>query len=460
MRDVFEIWEEIKSKLKLEVEESVYEDYFAGITKIYKEQNNNIYLIVENAFYKKRIQSQYLDRMNALLSEYYEIPHRFYLITKDEVVKEEENKSAALKIDDFKNLGGYGLNPNFTFSNFIVGSSNSVAFSYAMRVANNPQGALNPIYIFGGVGLGKTHLMQAIGNYIVEHNPSSKVLYIGTQDFVLEYSKATQMRSFDEFSKKFEGIDALLVDDIQFLEVKTGCQLEFFKIFERLMHENKLIVITSDRPAKDLVNIMARLTSRFSGGQLLDITKPEKDLRVQILKSKVAQELPNPEVIPDDVLEYIATVCDNNVRQLEGCLNRVIFNCAALELEYTVENARESLKNIVDFSNTAGSATASNEEIKKLLSVISTYFRITETELLSNTRKKPVVYARQFCWYLLKTKYDLTYQKIGSLFGGKDHSTVMHGCTQMEEYVKSDPMTKKNVENVLRKMGKDPNAIQ
>ena len=457
--DATEVWSKIKERLKNTLDDYIYEDYFANVNEIYKEQNNNIYLVVENPFYKKRIQNEYLDRMNNMLQDYYPTIKRFYLITKDEMIQEEENKKAALNTEVFSRKNNSGLNPDYTFSNFVVGNSNRFAHRYAVLVADQRTNIANPIYIFGSVGLGKTHLMQAIGNAIIESDASSKVLYIGTQDFIEEYVKNNSKEAYERFSEKFSDVDVLLVDDIQFLETRNQSQMEFFKIFERLSNNNKLILLTSDKKAADLTNIMGRLTSRFEKGLSLDINKPDKELRIQILNSKLKQDLPHPEEFPTEVIDYIATVCDNNVRQLEGCLKRVLYHCAAFEVEYSIENAKEALKNIIDFADITASSPASNEEIKRLISTTCSYFKLNETDLLSNSRKQELVYARQICWYLLKTKYELTFKKIGSLFGGKDHSTIMHGCNAIEESLKIDNKTKLNVDNILRRMDKDSNAI-
>ena len=300
--------------------------------------------------------------------------------------------------------------------------------------------------------------MQSIGNYILETKPDKKVLYVRTQDFVEDYVKAGKDSGYDEFSKKFDNIDVLLVDDVQFLESKKQCQIEFFKIFERLTGDKKLIVLTSDRKASELKDIMARLTSRFEWGISLDINKPNKEHRINIIKSKLKQEMKDPENFSEDIIDYIATVCENNIRELEGALKRVLFYCEAFEEDFTLENAKEALKNIVSSQETIVSAAPSHD-LRKMLDIVGAYFKIDQDELLSNSRKKEIVYARQLCWYIMRTKYDLTFKKIGDIFNGKDHSTVMHGYQVFEEDYKTSEDTKKNVENILRKMGKNPDKI-
>lgn len=454
-----EVWKDIKIRLKEELDADIFDTYFSGINEVYKESNNLIYLIVDNLFIKTRIQNNYISRLNKLLSDYYAVAHSFMLVTKNEVEEEKEKKNLETERNNFSKVNNSGLNPNYTFSTFVVGDSNRFAHRYATLVADQLSTVANPVYIFGDVGLGKTHLMQAIGNYILESKPELSVLYIRTQDFVEEYVKCGSRDGYDKFSAKFENIDVLLVDDVQFLESKKQCQLEFFKIFEKLTGNKKLIVLTSDKKASELREIMVRLTSRFEWGITLDINKPDKNHRISILNAKLKQETPNPEIMPDEVIDYIATVCESNIRELEGALKRVLFYCEAFSLEYNLENAREALKNVVSFAAAVGNSIAPTEEIKKMFSVISAYFKIGQDDLLSNSRKKDIVYARQMCWYIMRTKYDLTFQKIGDIFNGKDHSTIMHGCQIIDSESKHEGETKKNVENILRKMGKDPNAV-
>lgn len=453
------VWNDIKQRLKGELDSEVYDSYFSQINEIYKEQNDNVYLVVENAFYKTRIQNNYLDRMNALLLEYYPTPRRFFLITKSEILEEQEKRKSDDDKNNFTRANASGLNSNYTFSTFVVGNSNRFAHRYATLVADQLAVVANPVYIFGDVGLGKTHLMQAIGNYIIESKPELRVLYVRTQDFVEEYVKCGLKDGYDKFSEKFNNVDVLLVDDVQFLESKKQCQLEFFKIFEKLTGDRKLIVLTSDKKASDLRDIMARLTSRFEWGITLDISKPDKEHRISILNSKLKQELPDPEKVPFEVVDYIATVCESNIRELEGALKRVLFFCDAFSLDYNIDNAKEALKNIVNFSDAVNSTVAPNEEIKKMFNVVSAYFKVDQEDLLSKSRKKEVVYARQICFYLMRTNYDITYQKIGDIFNGKDHTTIMHGFQAVEAEMKGETETKKNVENIMRKMGKDPNEI-
>ena len=271
------IWNNIKSQLELSIEEEVFKETFVNITNVFKVVNNNIYLIAPNPFIKSKIDNFWLNRLNGMLSEFLKEKHVFKIITKDQAA-EEISKAQTYAINtpepNLEERFKTGLSNSYTFDNFVVGASNRLAYTSAIKVADQPGVFANPLYIFGDVGLGKTHLMQCVGNYILENDINKRVLYVKTDQFIEDYGKAAIRKTFEDFSKKYENVDILLVDDIQFLAGKTQSQLEFFKIFERLKEQNKQIVITSDRPASELFDIMSRLTSRFEWGLSVDINRP------------------------------------------------------------------------------------------------------------------------------------------------------------------------------------------
>ena len=454
--NVNEVWSEIKSKIKSEVDSDVYESYFESINQIYKDTGKVIYLVVDNMFLKNRIENVYLNKMNSMLSEYYGQDKTFLLITRNEIAEKEEKEKNLKEAINFTRTNSSGLNPAYTFSTFVVGDSNRMAHRYAILASEQQAEVSNPVYFFGDVGLGKTHLMQAIGNAILENKPELNVLYIRTQDFSEDYLKAGK-NNYEGFSDKFYNVDVLLVDDIQFLEGRTKTQIEFFKIFERLHNDKKLIVITSDRKAAELP-LMSRLTSRFEWGMSIDLDKPSKEHRINILKIKLKQLTADPDKIPLDVLDFIATACDSNVRELEGALKRFLFYCEAFGTSYDLENAKDALQNYLSISSIPGTVTTSNE-IKKILDVVSSYFKFSIDALMSTARKKELVYARQLCFYIMKNNYGMTFQKIGDIFGGKDHSTIMHGYSIIENELSTSEETKKNIENILRKLGKSSNEV-
>jgi len=457
MEEFEKIWNKIKSRLQISLDDDVYNEHFAKISNIFKVQNKYVYLIAPNSFVKNKIESFYLNRLNVLLNEHTSEKYMFKIITKNQAA-EELAKSETYTINTpEKNLEDKyktGLNNSYTFENFVVGSSNRLAYTSAMKVADQPGVFANPLYIFGDVGLGKTHLMQCVGNYILENEVNKKVLYVKTDQFIEDFGRAAQKKSFDSFSKKYENIDVLLVDDIQFLSRKNQTQLEFFKIFERLKESNKQIVITSDRQASELYDIMSRLTSRFEWGLTVDINRPNLEHRILILKKKLQAETQDPELISDSILEYIASVFDNNVRELEGALKRVLFYCTAFDYKFTVENTEEALKSLVNSKN-ASNHKVDRNNYTNILDIVSNYYNITSIELLSKNRRKKFVFPRQVAMYILKDIYDITYKKIGQIFNNRDHSTVIYSIEQISNDVQIDKAKKNDVEKLLIKCGKN-----
>ncbi|MDD3112959.1 MAG: chromosomal replication initiator protein DnaA [Candidatus Izemoplasmatales bacterium] len=456
MEQYQKIWDKIKYQLQMTLDDDVYNEHFFGISNVFKVINNTIYLISPNSFIKSKIESFYLNRLNAMLNEYLPEKHLFKIITKEQAA-EEIAKTSSYEINvpepDLESKYKTGLNNSYTFDNFVVGSSNRLAYTSAMKVADQPGVVANPLYIFGDVGLGKTHLMQCVGNYIIENDVNKKVLYVKTDQFIEDYAKAAQKKAFDDFSKKYENVDILLVDDIQFLSGKTQSQLEFFKIFEKLKESNKQIVITSDRPASELYEIMSRLTSRFEWGLSVDINRPNLEHRILILKKKLQAETSDPDLIPESILDYIASIFDNNVRELEGALKRVLFYCTAFDYKFTIANAEEALKNLINSKNISNK-TLESSNFNNVLDIVSSYYNISTSDLLSKKRKKQYVFPRQVSMYILKELFDLTYKKIGQIFNNRDHSTVIYSIEQIANDMQIDSIKKSDIDKLLVKCGK------
>lgn len=451
-----DIWKKIKSTLQTEFDNDIYNEHFAEINNVFRVNNNLVYLIAPNSFIKNKIENFYINRLNYYLNNFVEEKYLFKIITKEQAaieISKEQPYEINKPEENLENKYKTGLNNTYTFDNFVVGSSNRLAYTSAMKVADQPGIFANPLYIFGDVGLGKTHLMECIGNYALENNINLKVLYVKTDQFIEDYASAAQNKTFDNFSKKYEDIDILLVDDIQFLSGKNKTQLEFFKIFEKLKDNNKQIVITSDRPASDLYDIMSRLTSRFEWGLSVDISKPNLDHRISILKKKLSIETSDPELISEDILEYIASVFDNNIRELEGALKRVLFYCTAFNYKFTIENTKDALKNLINSKN-IGSKDIDRNNYNNILDIVSNYYNINTSDLLSKKRQKKYVFARQISMYIIKDLYDLTFKRIGQIFNGRDHSTVIYGIEQISNYIQTDESVKKDVDKLLIKCGK------
>lgn len=445
------MWSEIKSQLSNEIEPDTYQEIFSSIDNIYEIKNNFIYLIVANDFIKRRVEMLYLKKMNRMLETYVEDKHEFRLITESQV--QDKIKSQTDYDEGEYNYTSTQTNliAGYSFDNFVIGNSNRLAYTSALKVADQPGVVANPLYIFGDVGLGKTHLMHAIGNYIIEGNIHSNVLYIKADQFVEDYVRHANRKKYTEFTNLYKDIDVLLVDDIQFLAKKEKSQEEFFKLFEKLYQQQKQIVLSSDRKASDLKDIMSRLTSRFAWGVNVDINRPDLEHRIKILEKKLNAETSEKDLIPQKVLGYIASVFDNNVRELEGALKRVLFYCTAFNYDFTIRNAEIALENLV--KPKATSRDFMKEKITNVMSVTADYFKISVSDLVSKKRTRNYLYPRQVAMYLIKHLYDVPYKRIGEYFTNRDHSTVMHSVEKIYNDLHLDANVKVDVEKLSIKCG-------
>lgn len=458
MDDALRLWQTVKFKLESMYPGQVYQDTFKNIEKIYRVHNNYIYLIVSNQFIKYKIEKFYLDQMNQILCDNTEEKMGFKLILEDEIKAIEEQKnSVALNVPDkIPTVSVRKLKPEYTFSNFVTGEANREAFTFALQVAGSPHVTSNPLYLFGDVGLGKTHLMMSIGHYILDNNINANVIYTTAQQFVEDYinSKSKNQKSSDaanQFNNYYRSADILLVDDIQFLAGKTGSQEEFFKLFEILFENNKQIVITSDRPASEL-DIMSRLKTRFTWGLPVDIRKPNFELRKAILKKKLQFLIESPEKVEDEALSYIASSFTESIRDLEGALRKFVFTCVAFNYDFTLESAKESLNALS--KEKVNDQKGNNVEVDRIKNIVANYFNITTKDLVSTSRKQNLVYARDIFVYLVKTNYSFPLDTIGVFLGGKDHSTIAHSYNKIENGIKTDQNIKQDIININKKLEK------
>ncbi len=445
------LWQKILSDLQSIYTQDMYDNYFANLTEIYTYQNNHIYIIVENEFVKKRINDIHLMKINALVKNYHPEPIDFIFITDPSEVP-----GLATPKPEYSfgvNYENTNLNRNYTFITFVVGSSNNFAVKAAMITAEQPGTAHNPLYIFGDVGLGKTHLMQAIGNYIVEKDINKKVLYARASDFVDDYVTNLKNRTMESFYEKYRTIDVLLIDDIQMMSGADKSQDEFFKVFELMYNSNKQIVVTSDKPAKELKNFRERIISRFEWGLSIDIQAPDLDLRVKILKSKLRSSYdPNDyNNVPLESLEYIARMFTSNVRELEGALSRALMYCKIYNLDFSVESFEEALESLV--SSQRASESASQNNYMKIQSVVSDFYSVSVDDIVGKSRKSAHSLPRFIAMYLIRTLYDVPYSTIGEMFGNRDHSSVINACNRIEEDLETDLLLKKAVKDIMKKLG-------
>jgi chromosomal replication initiator protein len=337
----------------------------------------------------------------------------------------------------------FGLNPKYTFSNFVVGKNNELAHAAAQAVAKNPgKSTYNPLFIYGGVGLGKTHLLQAVGHAILEADPTKKVLYTTSEKFTNDYVQAIRNRTTERFKQTYRSPDLLMIDDVQFMAAKDGTQQEFFHTFNELHQADKQIVMTSDRPPKAIPALEQRLISRFEWGMIADIFQPDYETRIAILKAKCAER---DLVLDQTIISHIATVVQNNIRELEGALNKIIayeqFQHAPLSLELV----KKTLVNQV----LSGRRSATP---KQLINTVAEFYDLRLDDLLGQSREKRLAFPRQIVMYLMRKELESSYPAIGQEIGGRDHTTAMHAFTKISREVETNDRLKQEIEQIKQRL--------
>lgn len=332
------------------------------------------------------------------------------------------------------------LNPQFVFDNFVEGKANQLALAAARQVAENPGTAYNPLFFYGGVGLGKTHLMHAIGNAVLQQKKDAKIVYLHSERFVADMVKALQTNTIDRFKKYYRSLDVLLIDDIQFFAKKTVSQEEFFHTFNALLEANQQVILTGDRYPKEVDGLEDRLKTRFAWGLTQAIDPPELEMRVAILMSKAEQTKTK---LPDEVAFFIAKRIRSNVRELEGALKRVIANANFTGRQITLDFVREALKDLI-------AAQDKRINIENIQKTVAEYYKIKVSDLLSKRRSRSVARPRQMAMTLSKELTNKSLPEIGDLFGGRDHTTVLHACRKIKELMEESREIKEDYSNLLR----------
>ncbi|MBA5852000.1 chromosomal replication initiator protein DnaA [Clostridium sp. cel8] len=436
-----ELWDKALNIIKNGLTEVSFNTWIKSITPISIEKNT-IKLSVPNELTRGVLNNKYKDQitkaLKILTSKKYNIEFLISeddeAITSDELNKIKNKNKSNTKSDTM-------LNPKYTFDSFVVGNSNRFAHAASLAVAESPAKAYNPLFIYGGVGLGKTHLMHAIGHYILKNNKSLKVVYVSSEKFTNELVNSIKDDKNVEFRNKYRNIDVLLIDDIQFIAGKERTQEEFFHTFNSLYEANKQIILSSDRPPKEISTLEDRLISRFEWGLIADIQPPDFETRIAILKKKADVEKLN---VPNDVMVYIATKIKSNIRELEGALIRIVAFSSLTNKEITVDLATEALKDIIS------SKQSKQITIRLIQEVVSNYYNLKIEDFKSARRTRNVAFPRQIAMYLSRKLTDMSLPKIGEEFGGRDHTTVIHAYEKISANLKVD----ESLQNAINELTK------
>ncbi len=446
-------WEEIKESIRIdyEVNDLAYNTWIAPL-KLGDIKNNTVYIKTPKELgqiivvIKKRYYQAFKMLINETLGKSFEDQYEIEFISDDEPVKPVEDTGSQINKEEIFEKAN--LNKNYTFDTFVVGSNNRFAQASAIAVSENPGEIYNPLFIYGGVGLGKTHLMHAIGHYIIDQNPGTNVLYVTSEQFTNEVIDAIRKRNnspdiINKFRNKYRNIDVLLIDDIQFIIGKDSTQEEFFHTFNTLYEQKKQIVITSDKPPKDMDVLEERFRSRFSQGLLADIQFPDFETRMAILQKKIEAFNFN---INNEVLSYIANNVTSNIRELEGAVKKVVAFANLEKKNIDIDLAKEALKDIIS-PNSPSKITPEN-----IIEVVCSHYGVSIEDIKSSKRNKELVHPRQMIMYLCRCLTDATYKEIASMLGGRDHSTAMHGERIITDLLEKDESTKRTVETIINKI--------
>ncbi|MDR0495021.1 MAG: chromosomal replication initiator protein DnaA [Treponema sp.] len=448
-------WDETLRQLRIELGEGEFSAWFTDI-KYIKSQENSVVIGFPSSFHRDRIKTRYQNSIRAKLKELAggDIALEFEVIPGDTAPVSENSPAAAPK-----NLDSHAVNreipaekpkkgqhpqmrDDYTFEKYIIGENNNFAANAAIAISRNPGTSYNPFLIYGGVGLGKTHLMQAIGNYIHE-NSSHKVLYVTSEDFLNEYVQAIRDKEMPAFKNKFRYTDVLLIDDIQFFQEKEQIQEEFFHTFNTLLNAKKQLVMTCDRPPSELKKFSDRLISRFEQSLRVDLQPPRYEVRCAILKSTAESR---GAVIPDEVIDLISKNVSSNIRDLIGALKTLISYTEIMGQPVTLEIAQQKLRDVF------ASRRQANLSIEIIQKVVADFFSLNSSDLKGKKKTQKIVYPRQISMHICREMTDFSTTEIGEAFGGRDHTTVMHSIDKIQGLLLTDPTLDSTMENLKRQI--------
>ena len=433
--DIVSLWDKALQLIKGELSPPSFNAFFKQIKPL-KRTDNLLVLLVPNDFTKSILEDRYLNliesSINQLSFKRYKVK---FVLDEDEVKNEEMERTS-----DNQKKSHPNLNPKYTFDTFVIGNSNRFAHAACVAVAESPAKAYNPLFLYGGVGLGKTHLMHAIGHHILDQKKDAKIAYVSSEKFTNELINSIKDDRNEEFRNKYRNVDVLLIDDIQFIAGKERTQEEFFHTFNTLHEANKQIIISSDRTPKEIPTLEDRLRSRFEMGLITDIQAPDFETRVAILRKKAQIETID---VPNEVMGYIAKNIKSNIRELEGALTRVVAYSSLTNRTVTLELATEALKDIITSSKT--------EEItvNRIKEKVVDVFGIKMEDFNSKKRTRSISYPRQVAMYICRELTDLSLPKIGEAFGGRDHTTVMHAHDKISSEIESGSDIKDKISKIM-----------
>ena len=452
MWDGNQLWEAVLGELELNLSKANFTTWFKN-TFILEVLEEEVIIAVPNTFTKAWLEKKYHSYITDALKNITDkkIFKAKYVVETQKPSTSPSTSQPVSQLTTEKNqtestknniTNKQGLNPRYTFDKFVVGKGNELAHAACLAVAKKPGEVYNPLFIYGGVGLGKTHLMQAVGNYVL-NNTNLKVLYVTSEKFTNDFIQLVQQGEAKKFKDKYRQVDVLMIDDIQFLAGKEQTQEEFFHTFNALHQENKQIIISSDRPPKAIPALEHRLVSRFEWGMIVDIGVPDLETRIAIIKTKLTEKKYN---LTDDIIKYIATKIQTNIRELEGVLNKII----AIHQLNNTEPTEESVKQII--SSLSSYTKQKHVTPKQLIEMVADFYDIAVSDLIGNSRKKELVVPRQIAMYLMREELNASYPNIGQELGGRDHTTAMHACNKISKEINSNEKISRDVELIKQKI--------
>jgi chromosomal replication initiator protein len=432
--DAGQAWQATLGQLQMEIPKATFDTWIKG-TELIKHQQNTFTISAQNAYARDWLENRLTTTAEKMLTGIMDAPQAisFIIRSADESLPKIETKKTSLSFSTKQiKTTGFLFNSRYTFDNFVVGPNNRLPHAASQAVAESPAHAYNPLFLYGGVGLGKTHLLQAIGNEAAKRDLN--VLYVSSEEFTNDLINAIRRRDTVSFRERYRSIDILLIDDIQFIAGKEATQEEFFHTFNTLHGQNKQIVISSDRSPKSLVTLEERLRSRFEWGLIVDIQPPELETRIAILRTKAERACRN---VPDEILENIAHQIQSNVRELEGALTRV--------LAYSDLSGKPLTMELTIIALTDFLPAPSSVEPDTILDIVADTFNLTQEELLSRNRSKRIALPRQIAMYLLRNMVNASFPQIGKTMGGRDHTTVLYACEKVADLIERDDLFRRQV---------------